>query len=477
MYSTQIVKIDFFLHFTMNYNHINQTIVFPIPKYYNEKIEMNSPQSRRNSVNIQKDAFHIEKEEKTPQIDIFSSLDEIENDNIKDQEIERLKQEKMELIIQNNKLQMLYNELLNSNNTFKTKAVQYDRIINRQTLIRNRYLFSISFLQSCSQYACVYGSLIRKLFELVFHLHSFETNNTKADCINTDINILFNSQNTPDKIKVASEFYSFIHSLEISRLTSEKKNSGVEVPTFAGYRLTGINNSVNFISNGECIPRSKLFFIKDTDSISVDLIAWRYKEIVDFSVNNYILTYDGIRPLLEYNFLNYLENIHFEQTKYFFRPDLLQTLAYPPGKSLPRNEKLLHLSKMYELISNRVLKILPSNYKITKYNAVSIESKDDCTITGCKAPYPILNLLCGHKLSIMAYKGILFKTSDNDTQSLRCPLCREDLKIKFENNNECHTTKYNLLSPNECLKLSKELNIQSVVVDSKFISKDAIEYL
>jgi hypothetical protein len=460
----------------------------PISKQFNqfeENLNMSQQsESHRNSFNYPekegknrcvKNLFSSEIEQN--QNAIYTYEHDFETEDSKEKQIEQLKKEKMELIIENNKLQMLYNELLNQNSTNKNKAIQYDRIVNRQTLLKNRIMFCISFLQTCGPYSCIYGSMIRKIFELFFHLNQFEANDTKAECLNSDINVLFNCHNSPDKIKVASEFYNLMHSLEVSRITSEKVNSGVDTPTFANYKLTGINTSTSFVSNGECIPRAKLFFIHNTDSICIDIIAWRYKEIVDLSINSYVLNYNGIQPLLEYNFLNYLENIYFEETKYLFRPDLLQNLAYPPNTSLPRNEKLIHLSKMYDLISNRLLKVLPSNYKIIKYNPIKIEYKEDCTITGCKAPYPIVNLTCGHTLSIMAYKGILFKTNDIDTQSLRCPLCREDLKIKFDDSNIAHTTKYNLLSASDCIKMTKDLNIITNVSNSKFISKDAIEHL
>ena len=64
--------------------------------------------------------------------------------------------------------------------------------MNRQSLFKDRLVFCISFLQSVGQYSCVYGSMIRKMFELIFHLQNVDSNNHVGDILNSDINILFN---------------------------------------------------------------------------------------------------------------------------------------------------------------------------------------------------------------------------------------------------------------------------------------------
>ena len=398
--------------------------------------------------------------------DSFSILNELEKEE--DNLVEELKRKNTELTIQLNAIKAVKEQLEEANKAYHYKSTCYDRIINE------RLMFCISFLQTSGPYSCIYGSIIRKCFETLLHLQNFESNNTIGDILQSDINILFNYQNTPDKIKVASDFYDLLHILDLTLITSEKNNSGIEPPTFSGYKLKNINK-LNFItSSKECIPRAKLYFIKGNDSICVDILCWRFKEIVDFSVNNFMLTNNGLQPFLEYSFLNYLENIYFQEAKYLFRPDLLQNLAFPTQTCLTRNEKSIHLTKMYNLISTRLLKLLPSDYKIIKHNPIHIEQTDECVITGCKAPYPYVYLECGHKLSIMAYKGILLQTNDSDTQSLRCPLCRHDLKIKFDNSLHGHTTKYTV---QDITKLQKELNLQQSLTDSKFISREAIEHL
>jgi hypothetical protein len=468
--------------FNTNYNHIDYFLkTNKNNKYFNCKMQINTNCDNRRPSLTSFSPFkneiindHISENSPIESVlnDSFSILNELEKEE--NGIIDELKRKNTELTIQCNALKAVKEQLEEINKAYHYKSTCYDRIINRQSLFKDRFMFCVSFLQTTGSYSCVYGSMVRKCFEMVLQLQNFESNNSIGDVLQSDINILFNYQNNPDKIKIASEFYDLLHVLDLTLLTSEKNNTNIDVPTFSSYKLKNINK-LNFItSTKECIPRAKLYFIKGNDSICVDILCWRFKEIVDFSVNNFMLTNNGLQPFLEYSFLNYLENIYFQEAKYLFRPDLLQNLAFPTQTCLTRNEKSFHLVKMYNLISNRLLKLLPSDYKIIKHNPIHIEHIEECEITGCKAPYPYIYLECGHKLSIMAYKGILFQTNDTDTQSLRCPLCRHDLKIKFDNSLHGHTTKYTIQDIN---KLQKELNLQQTINDSKFISKEAIEHL
>ncbi len=394
-----------------------------------------------------------------------------ESDRLKEYEklkeyVEQLKRENIRLSENNSRLQ---NELQEK----QKKVINYDRIINRHSLCKDRLMFSTIFLQLCGQHSCLYGSTVRKCFECLFHPTKFKSDNSIGDTINSDINILFYYQQNVDKVEATNKFLDFLNCLETTRIMSEKPNSGIEPPIFNGYKLTGINNNSIYDNNSEPIPKAQLFFIKGTDNVRINMICWRYKEIVDFSVNNFIINSNGIQALFEYNFLQYLENIYFQETKFIHRPDILQSHAFPPNNILNRHEKLYYLNKVYEL-TKRSLNLLPSDYKIAKLNPIhSIETKEDCSITGCSPPYPLVLLQCGHKLSLMAYKGILFKTSDIDTQAIRCPLCRQDLKLLFHMCPE-NTLKYKLLPIHD---LHKQIANNDIIVDNKFISKEAMESL
>jgi hypothetical protein len=404
----------------------------------------------------------------------FSIMDELEQSDEANCKIKELQARIQELEIEMNALRCINKQLEETNKTIQQKSMNYNRFLNRQTLLRERYMFCISFLQTCGNYSCLYGSMVRKLFEIVFRSQNLEQNNAIADPLNSDINILFNYQNSPDKITVSNAYYNLLYTLDSTRIASEKKNSGIETPTFAGYKLTGINN-MNFITlTGESVPRAKLIFNKANDTIQVDFMGWKFKEMVDFSINNFFITNISIQGFHNYNFLHYLENINYGETRYLFRPDILQQLAFPEHTIIPRSEKIIHLNKLYKLIFNRLIRVLNSDYKIIQHNPITIETKEECDITGIKPKYPMVTLQCGHKLSIMAYKGILYQTNDVDTQALRCPYCRKDLKITFDDSIHGHSTKYQMLNINNILK---EFNINQSLNDSKYICKEAIEYL
>ena len=70
---------------------------------------------------------------------------------------------------------------------------------------------------------------------------------------------------------------------------------------------------------------------------------------------------------------------------------------------------------------------------------IYIENKEECPLTSCSPPYPTVILECNHSVSLMGYNGIIEKSICDDTESIRCPFCRADLKLKLvdkkQNNN------------------------------------------
>lgn len=312
------------------------------------------------------------------------------------------------------------------------KTIQYDRVRTRINLCVDRILFCVSFLQYLGQTSCVYGSLIRKWMECTLQFNKMESKNKIGDVSHSDINILLNANQSVNKIHTTAQFYQLLHHINTTRICSEQIHSGIQPPQFYKYKLIGIQH-VAFVSDeGETVPKVRCYFKYGSDFLKVEMLAWRTKEIVDFTVNNYILTINGLHSVFDQSFFQYIEHIHFHQTRYIQPIDLIQKNAFPLHATLSRKDKLHYLTSLYRLISHCYLKMYGSDYKLIQYLCVYIEQKEECSITGCKPPYPVLSLECGHSLSLMAYKGILFMTSDADTQSIRCPLCRTDLKIKFK---------------------------------------------
>lgn len=356
------------------------------------------------------------------------------------------------------------------------KAIQYDRAQTRINACVSRILFCISFLQYLGQTGCVYGSLIRKWMECTLQFNAFSSNHTLGDVTNSDINILFNCSHAVNKVNTTSQFYKLLHHINISRICSEQPHSGIQPPSFANYKLIGIQY-INFISTEkEPIPRAKCYFKKGNEILAVDMLAWRTPDIVDFTVNNYILTIHGLQSVFDQSFFQYIEHIHFNQTDYIHALDMLQQNAFPAHTNLSRKDKLLYLTKCYDLISHCYLKLYPSQYKLIHFRCVYIEEKEECSITGCKPPYPVVYLECEHSISLMAYKGILFQSSDADTQSIRCPLCRKDLKIKFSQDMQEKKLSYVPLRE-EFIHNQYHLFLSGQHQRYPFINKDAAENL
>ena len=112
--------------------------------------------------------------------------------------------------------------------------------------------------------------------------------------------------------------------------------------------------------------------------------------------------------------------------------EYIQNLAFP-AVAIPAQQKLVFLNQLYQAISLYYIKLIDSGYQPNGFIPDMVtEFKNDCDITGSKPPYPLLTLQCNHKISLMAYKGLLINsTSLDSTEAIRCPYCRQDLKIKI----------------------------------------------
>jgi hypothetical protein len=350
------------------------------------------------------------------------------------------------------------------------KTIQYDRITTRISLLKQRFLFIISFLQYCGDTSCVYGSILRKLFEFVFHFNTLQPDDTTADITNSDVNILLEHTNGEyiDKVKLSSYFYTLLHSLNTSRIFSEHVHN--YTPSFANYKLTGIQYVNHTEKNGNIIPKAICYFKYKSDNMRVSVLAWKPHDIVDLNINQYMMTHSGIQSFYTYSFMRYLEHIYFKECQYTPHLDKIQQQAFPVNSSISKKEKLTHLLPLYSLLTHSYFKVLSSGYSLLNYGCIQFESDVDCYITGCKPPYPKLVLACNHSISLMAYKGILLSTSDTDTQAIRCPICRNDLKIYFTKiNRKNNTLQYHPPKNPDITTLFQQ--------KYSFISKDALEQI
>ena len=184
------------------------------------------------------------------------------------------------------------------------------------------------------------------------------------------------------------------------------------------------------------IPNIILEFehVNKKDKIIVDIICWKRRFFCDFNINNYILTNKGIVPMnykRDDTFTNILYDMIENKSKLIVNLQEIQNKAFPEY-SIERNIKMVYLNELYSFLRTQYLKCLQNNYIVYGIvPSIKVERKEECHFTNCNPPYPKLLLECNHWISFMAYKGIINKTENDYTESIRCPFCRNDLKIKF----------------------------------------------
>jgi hypothetical protein len=102
---------------------------------------------------------------------------------------------------------------------------------------------------------------------------------------------------------------------------------------------------------------------------------------------------------------------------------------------IERSNKKIIWGKIIDIFLNMV-DTLSEGYKTidigdNKMIMFGIEKNNQCSITSCSPPYIKIYMNCGHDLSLMALCGIIINGSSDDTESIKCPLCRADLYPKL----------------------------------------------
>lgn len=332
------------------------------------------------------------------------------------------------LITENNKLKNENNRL-----TYKLnkKQIVYDRMIR----LNSRFNLTVSLLKSFGCYSMAYGSFIRKCFESLTLINKMKNTNLIGETKYSDINIIFDSMFfNNDKLIISNYFSNFFYNLDMHRLLNNNHKL-----IFSNYSLKKIEHFLVNNGNSEIIPKVTLYFKSQYDYCCINVLAWKIKHYNDFSINSICLTSNGFGTIptrelpLSNRFLNILQDISFQKVKFIQNLKDLQDMAFPKyGESLLRVDKCIYLKKIYDIICNRYLNIHMSDY-ILPSTFIQFEQNEDCCITGCKPAYPKIKLICSHFISLMAYKGLIYNTDDTDSQAIRCPFCRHDLKIDFSN--------------------------------------------
>ena len=171
----------------------------------------------------------------------------------------------------------------------------------------------------------------------------------------------------------------------------------------------------------------------------------------------------------------YLTNISNSEAVFNKNLKEIQDLAFPEDDCLPREVKKKFLNQLYKNIAQPYLKVLDNDFEIKGIiPSIQFEKEEDCPLTGFSFPYPTVKLECNHKISIMAYKGFINNQIDEFTESIRCPYCRKDLKLKFIY--EPPTSLAELKNKNINFSLTPNPNFRQII-KTDFISKDSYDNL
>ena len=288
--------------------------------------------------------------------------------------------------------------------------------------IRSVVSFLIAFtrwMKSPSAY--IEGPLVRNFFEAMLGSTEVDFDAVRLTAVYCD--------RPENKFMVNASWNDLVNSLTIiASLT--KLSSDFPGATFAGYKFAGINVQQKELDES---PEAELVWFCGNRWVVVNFVAWRDKSFVDFDVNGICFSNEGfhMKNSGAVGFTDALEGIMAREASYVKRVDILQNNTFPTEKAVNRTTKQKWLGQIYDLISNKWLKIKQAGYTIVgKQPDMFIEKEEDCPITGRKPNYPCVNLQCGHSLSIMGYKGIIAANNEH-TESVKCPMCRADLLIKF----------------------------------------------
>ena len=357
----------------------------------------------------------------------------------------------------------------------KQKSCYYDYSFQKWIFFKTKIIFLISLLRFFGDNASVYGSFVRKIFD--FSLRFDKSFLAQSLNPSQDINIIFNNQKHHDKTKTVRDFYKTIKYLENLIIFSYFNDH--QTPDFNGFKIFSVKLKVDVLDdNGKVIPRAILHFKnKHEEKILVKLIAWREKDNVDYSINSCILNKDGILVNPQtgiVSFYEYLENLVNSETTCIPLLNAYQDNAFPILTSIPRESKVVFLTKLYDFIKNRSLRAIESGFSLVGViPAIRIEIKEECHLTSCSPPYPVLELECGHWISMMGYKGLIDKGDVECSEAIRCPMCRGDLKIKFITQRET-VSRFQYLDFTRYLKKEGE---QKRSFDPFLISQDSLEQL
>lgn len=302
----------------------------------------------------------------------------------------------------------------------------------------------IELMPNCE---CVFnGSYVRQLFEIPRAMSELFSSPGYGNSVGRDLDMyLFSTKPSDLDIKQIKHSIERIDSfIKLQKMIPDTIN----VPKFGDYRLIDITNStLEKISYTDGPGKKKLlniphylFIFADSNNVNltVDVLGWKPQADdlwpqYDFNINSVSFTKNGFLGDPANDFDNIIYNIINKEACCEID---LQKLHNVIGEVKTRIQKFPSLNQLSFFLINRI-KIMSCGYtmKCSNYKIPSLQiiTSEPCTITSVEAPYIVIDLECGHSISIMAYVGIISDVSEY-TEALVCPFCRKDLRINFLDN-------------------------------------------
>lgn len=333
-------------------------------------------------------------------------------------------------------------QLTSENNILKNNFNLSVKYSNKNNLLIQRLSACLAFLKFIDDKSCIIGSIIRNFFEFTLNNSEIGLGSNIGDVSKNDVTILLTTDSPKNRQHITSKFFTIINKLNYY-VDQNRNNQMVVKPYFSNYQYIGIKSMNDFVDfNNYTIPRQQLIFSNAFDSFIINFIAWKPSLSYTPSLDLLSLNHKGFSFLTSIdtfftynlNMISMLEQILHKQVYINHSLSKLQDVAFPPDNSaVIRSTKVNYLLKMFHIIKDYYLPFMECHYTFSGHVPnILIEKIDDCPITGCSAPYPIFLLRCGHTISMMGYKGLLSKGDSEFSEAIKCPMCRKDLLIKFE---------------------------------------------
>lgn len=351
---------------------------------------------------------------------------------------------------------------------------------HKYTILLQRFVACISFLKFVDERSCMTGTFVRKIFEFVFNNNELCLDNEVGNVQNVPIRILMTSDVPRDRQTQTIRYYEIINKLNY--FVRDGSLTSSIFPKIMNYEYVGMNDTSDLIDySNYVIPRKQLICKNSHDSFIIEFLAWRpslaFIPSIDLiSVNRYgffiMTSTDTFNNVTKFvNTFSIFEQIINKQVVFNQSLFKIQEMAYP-DIPIARVSKVNYLMKMYNIVKEHYIPLIESNYSFCgHFPVIESEKKDDCPITGCSPPYLYFVLECGHKVSLMGYKGIVCKGDSEFSESIKCAMCRKDLIIKFNSATQsAFTVDSRLLN-------SDIFNFSTKIFSCYFMSEDAQKML